>query len=645
MTLKPFHVKPYLNIHSLYIQGYRSYRDPITFNMDTQGIFLVKGLNGSGKTSLFASLAFGLYGVDLYGVKNEDLISWGYLGTRVIVSLSCLAGRFSVCRQINYKAKKTDDYNDLPKSGLGIYNQDGENISCKTKADTQKQIIDIIGVEWDVFKHSIYYPQRSNSFITAEPWLQKKYLENIFDIGYLTEAKDHAKEKTQQLEISLTSTQAEIVKIESDIDQRNEFIKEMDSRSAQQALDNKHKLQTLEKEMQGWGVSLKINKEKHAQASTAREQKEAEEARLSKQTNDAVQALAMKIEHVERALVNKQQEKDQYKRTVSDSDRSAAAHREELEKFKGVCSLCENELTEAQKDAYISRIDGRVKEATAEVAKHRRLAHEAEPPILSLISEKESLQAQVRIRIDDGHRAEIALQQERKILSLQENEAFGKMKEAGSAKEQIERQIESIKQASKEYDTTQYKRQVLDLKQSLIKKQQDLDRVKEVEFAYRWWAQTGFSGKGLLGYIVGSAMQQLNNFINRYALQMDMSVHFKVDTSLQSLPIKINCFKEGREIGFSELSGGERNRMEICTNLGMHDFFTDQFSCNIVVMDEPFEGLDVEGLADVANLLRSKNIEGKALYIITHENRIDNAEFRAIRIIKKEGQSEVHVEN
>jgi Fe-S cluster assembly ATP-binding protein len=62
------------------------------------------------------------------------------------------------------------------------------------------------------------------------------------------------------------------------------------------------------------------------------------------------------------------------------------------------------------------------------------------------------------------------------------------------------------------------------------------------------------------------------------------------------------------------LSGGERRRIELAAVLAM--------AAHLAILDEPTAGIDLLSLADVVGVIRGMASEGRAVLLITHEERV-----------------------
>jgi len=86
------------------------------------------------------------------------------------------------------------------------------------------------------------------------------------------------------------------------------------------------------------------------------------------------------------------------------------------------------------------------------------------------------------------------------------------------------------------------------------------------------------------------------------------------------LHLKFN--RENNELNYFSFSGGERKRIDIAFILAMQRLAEriGRFSCNVLIFDEIFDGLDEEGMQTVKTFLETYAKE--TIFIISHSNYI-----------------------
>jgi DNA repair exonuclease SbcCD ATPase subunit len=154
--------------------------------------------------------------------------------------------------------------------------------------------------------------------------------------------------------------------------------------------------------------------------------------------------------------------------------------------------------------------------------------------------------------------------------------------------------------------------------------------------AHTWWVSTGFTSKGLRGYLFNSSLKLLNRAVEKYASRLGLRVVFSVDVTKASKPFVVECYMNGNLAEYAEFSGGEQAKIDIATAFAMHDLISAKTEFNILIMDEIFEGLDIENIDITFDLIRTK-AEGRSVYVITHSQHVDSLNVKYLGVEKVNG--------
>ena len=205
-------------IENVEIEGFGSIGE-LTLNLNTGFITLVKGANGSGKSTMFNALFWALYGSNLKGgavadvATKEEFRSEDFKGTRVIVRANKNGQEIIIARHLNYKGLTFG-----VSGGSNLMIQiDGQIQNIRTKDETQKEITRLIGVEENVFLNSVLFGQRMKRFIESSPNEKRETFESIFDFEYIELMKAKCKTKLDNLNTELSNIATSVQNIESEI--------------------------------------------------------------------------------------------------------------------------------------------------------------------------------------------------------------------------------------------------------------------------------------------------------------------------------------------------------------------------------------------------------------------------------------------
>lgn len=150
----------------------------------------------------------------------------------------------------------------------------------------------------------------------------------------------------------------------------------------------------------------------------------------------------------------------------------------------------------------------------------------------------------------------------------------------------------------------------------------------------KWWIKA-YSSTGIKSYLLDQIIMYLNERVNVYSGRLGLEVKFYIDYDKASKPFETSIYKNGSEIAYDMLSGGEKQQIDISLAFATHDLASNENPCNLLVMDEVFEGLDKSNIEIVFDLIRLK-ATNKTVYVITHIDTIDSKMTKSIYITKKD---------
>jgi exonuclease SbcC len=173
----------------------------------------------------------------------------------------------------------------------------------------------------------------------------------------------------------------------------------------------------------------------------------------------------------------------------------------------------------------------------------------------------------------------------------------------------------------------------LDIENLEIEIKNDSDKIKEIsekieelkvkQSNYQWWSKTGFGAGGVKAFVFNTGLLLLNSAVDKYASRLGVRLEFSIDLTKASKPFITKCFKDGADIDYADLSGGQKARLDVATAFALHDVVTSMADVNILILDEVTENLDAEGIEAVFDLIRVKAGEDRTVYVITHQSQID----------------------
>ena len=150
-----------LNFNYLEVYGFGSLIGPTKFEFGNNGLTLVKGLNGAGKTTIFSALTWVAYGQQLKDKSKpttwEHVQPTDYKGVKGELNFNNGKHDIIIIRCENYKGKVEGS-----KGGKRlILKVDGEvQQQYGDKISTQAAINKLLGMSFDLFVNSIVFGQK-----------------------------------------------------------------------------------------------------------------------------------------------------------------------------------------------------------------------------------------------------------------------------------------------------------------------------------------------------------------------------------------------------------------------------------------------------------------------------------------------------
>jgi len=230
----------HIKFKTLNIQCFRSI-ESATLDLQQQGICIVRGVNnyelnassnGSGKSSIFEAIIYALFEETSFGDRD---VSNRLMNSICIVDLTFDVDnvQYRVVRHIKDK-----------KATVSLYKQN-EDISARTKTDTNKLILSVLGVSKDIFLDSVILSQTTNcNLSTLSPTARKERLEFLTGTDNVINLyKNELKQKQAKYESKCVQAQLDMSKINGIIEAKNNEIENFRNKIKQIDLElEKHNL-------------------------------------------------------------------------------------------------------------------------------------------------------------------------------------------------------------------------------------------------------------------------------------------------------------------------------------------------------------------------------------------------------------------
>lgn len=232
-------------IESLKIVNFLSHEDTeINFE---QGVNIITGKNGAGKTGVLDAIKFALFAESRNNEKNNELIKNGKNYFEITLNFNINGEHFEVYRHFGVKKAKNAER-------LAYVKKDGVLVA-ETYEGVNSEITKILNVSKEVFKNSVFVEQgQMDSLITGTPKERKTIFSDIIGLTSLSRSADKIKDI-----ISNFRNQASLLQGSKDrINDLNSEIKELEMKKS----ENSSWLNTAKLKVDEYSSELEKIKEK-----------------------------------------------------------------------------------------------------------------------------------------------------------------------------------------------------------------------------------------------------------------------------------------------------------------------------------------------------------------------------------------------
>lgn len=593
-----------LVIDTIHIENFMSFKSA-DLSLNDRGFVTVVGRNdnvcdnsvsnGSGKSSLWEALLWCLTGDTVRGAKDV-VNNKSNEGTLVELKFVLNGKHYRVIRSKEHSIYKTNlkifvDEKDV--SGKGI--RDSEKILSNLMSDVDTQLLSSVVILGQGL------PQK---FTNNTPSGRKEVLEKLTHSDFMID--DLKKRVTQRQnmlseQVSDTSTKLNGERSKREVLARQRV--EAESFLSKSVDDVKEKVGSYRAEL------TKLEEDVRSI--------EATKAELSAQISELQEKRLSIKEKGTQEILNLKQRQTELCEPIKTSVAELTAQRKQIEKtikekksIKDVCPTCGQ------------RISGVVIPDTADDEKSLQSCDE-------LLSE---YNAQIK-KINETFAAEEAelrktYNDEYSVCSFNINKLQGDLHKQSDTFNQIDSEMSSINsklnavEAQYNEHQTLYKYNEEKLKQideDLTKSENEASALESEleELNERWSIIRSFStalSRDFRGVLLSGLIDYLNNKLKEFS-----NVVFNSDSVLFALDgnnISIKC--NGKE--YESLSSGERQKIDVMVQFALRDMLCNYlgFSCNMLVLDEVFDGLDSRGCEKIIDLMSECLSDVSSVFVVTH---------------------------
>lgn len=620
---------------SIELQNFRSI-DRIKVNLENQGTVIVKGINeyednassnGSGKSSIFEGIIYALFEETSSGEKNIE--------NRIINNGFIVILEFNI-DGINYKIQREGKNN---KSTVILY-KNNEDISARNKSDTNKLILDILGISKSVFLDSIFLSQNAiTNLASLSPTARRERLEVLTNTDYvINKFKDEIKQQQINYEALCVDDQMNINKLQGElnsiynqkqdiefkISEINEQIKQRDSLGNITDIDNK--IQNLQHNLIHIPEQIKeletcIIPEKDKQISQLREQ--------GKDNIDKQILWNNKITDKRTEYNDKLNELDKINLQINQLNKENQQINKQIEDIKNSdkCPTCGRK--------YENSNEQHIKDT---INKYNLQIEENNTKIASLQMNIDNINNQIDAISIQGKNLKEELENITKSVTENQNEINNiESKKAAdnqlrlnlqSEKTNIENNISQLRDLKEKIlsfkvgNKEEFEKMLLNINEKIL----DINKnIETITNQYNENNNMVNSSKHILQlitkdfrtYLLQNSLKYLNKVLNDYSNKLfsNNGDIIQIDNNDTKLEIKLG------NAPYESLSGGERTRVNIALLLAQKSLASmiGNISCNVIILDEILGYCDNQAEINVINLITSELESLETIYMISHK--------------------------
>lgn len=554
----------------------------LELNLGSKGITVIRGATGEGKTTILSALVWGAYGKNLKG--KSDVNTWekyrpkNYNGTKVEIYFGKDGKTHKITRCLKYKG----EVNGAKGKDRLIYEIDAVEVSEKNKGEIQALINADLGMSYSLFMNSILFGQGMKRLIQESSSDKKDLFEEIFELEYISKARDIAK-----------GYYTEALREYNEISQKYSSSKEK-KQSIQRMLDD-----------------------------------------LKKQANHVKNDLSSRVKVLEKklSLLAKAKKENELKETVTHKNRIEQRLQEARDNQKELL----NKINDAKKKTRVS-----LEEFIGVIIKLLKRG-DIKNSLKRLMEVKKAFGDIERLQDKCSKLADKISNYRDKLEELrdQEYEANKVQRDIDLTKAEIKKLLSEKKTGVNMGLIKKYKTQLSTLSDKLQAIESEMEEKRSKVDNYKWVMDDPLGNRGIKAFLFESSLDILNETLESYSEVLGFSILFYVDIQGVKKDFNTQIIMDGIEVSYEELSGGQKQLVNLAMAFAMNEVMTKAKGLNIAFLDEVFENLSSEYVELVIGLIR-KIYKDKTLYLISHQESLPIPNARVLTVTRERGLSQYH---
>lgn len=537
---------------------------------------LIKAPNGKGKSTILSALVWAIYGKNLKGVS--EVTTWEKVRPKdyqgVMVEVFFQKGEHI------YKIIRCQKCNIVLEDGAKgkdrlILMKDNEVVNVKGKNKLQDAINAELGLSYTLFMNSIMFGQGIKRLIQESNSDKKKIFEEVFDLEFLNIAKGIAMQDKNNLLAQANEVEHQSALLKKELEANKEAY--FDLRDREKGFKEKIKSERRELKKDREDLTKQLIKK---QQQLKDEVEQSLKVKIKKHT-DYVDVLKSKIKY--NRIVSGVSLPDFVKKLKIQLDKGHYKRAKESVDIIYKAIINSDKLQEEYEDAL-----GRLDELRTTNEKYKRLQKEC-----------------------DDIASDIA---------------------------DIDEELEKLKQEKLKVMSPKYKEKLKEIRKTLRKVDEDYHN-KELELEnYNWLINDPLGNNGIKAYLFDSSLDMLNRTLDKYSQVLGFRIEFNIDLGTARKEFFTLIERDGQIIDYDELSGGEKQLVNVAMAFAMNESLTMSKGINLAFLDEVFESLSSDNVEVVTSLIRH-TFADKTLFLITHLDSLPLSNTKILQVEKVNGLS------
>ena len=192
------------------LRNFRPYADADLGLRD--GVTVIHGLNGSGKSSLLEACFFALYGAKALEGTLDDVVTNGAEEAEIDLWFTHAGAAYHVHRRLRASGERTTTADCV---------LEGSDATVEGARDVRAFVVDLLRMDAEAFVNCAYVRQGEvNQLINASPGQRQDVIDDLLQLGRLEEYRDRAGDARLGIEDVRSEKRGELRKVESQIEEK-----------------------------------------------------------------------------------------------------------------------------------------------------------------------------------------------------------------------------------------------------------------------------------------------------------------------------------------------------------------------------------------------------------------------------------------